>query len=194
MARPLMQHGIGQLEVMFATMTGDTKVLKQLQHELSYRQVPRAYALAEKVAMALRVGEPAKPAIVPAVPPKPRQVDDDLFGEAAEPAVPVFLRPKDSAVGEPTSSPSPAQPRQVPSTEPQFAISADEAYRLLNVTPTTTWEQVEQARQRLVNQAHPAVLAKLSPERQAQVTLDARRVNAAYAVLAARRLESRLEA
>jgi len=192
MARPLMQHGIGQLEAMFASMSGDTKVLKQLENELSYRQVPRAYALAEKVAMALRTGEPAKPANPLAAASPPKQTEGDLFNEVAEPPVPVVLRSKVPPVLEPPASP--AQPRPVSSTEPQFAVSADEAYRLLNVTPATAWEQVELSRQRLVNQAHPALLAKMSPERQTQATLDARRINAAYAVLAARRLGARLEA
>jgi len=42
MPRPLMQQGIVQLEEMFAKCKSDAKLLKQLEHELQYRHVPRA--------------------------------------------------------------------------------------------------------------------------------------------------------
>ena len=45
MPRPLMQHGVGQLEEMFANSKTDASTLKQLERELQYRQVPRALAL-----------------------------------------------------------------------------------------------------------------------------------------------------
>jgi hypothetical protein len=41
MDRPLMQHGVGQLAELFAKSEADHKLLKQLEHELRYRQVPR---------------------------------------------------------------------------------------------------------------------------------------------------------
>ena len=49
MPRPLMQHGVGQLEEMFAKGKSDPKVLKNLELELQYRQVPRAVALLAEV-------------------------------------------------------------------------------------------------------------------------------------------------
>jgi hypothetical protein len=51
MSRPLMQHGVGQLEEMFAKARADPKLLKQLEHELQYRQVPRATVLLAEAAM-----------------------------------------------------------------------------------------------------------------------------------------------
>ena len=45
MPRPLMQHGVGQLEAMFGKGKADAKLLKQLEHELQHRHVPRAVAL-----------------------------------------------------------------------------------------------------------------------------------------------------
>ena len=44
-----MQNGIAQLESLFASSMDDAKVLRKLQEELRYRQVPRAVVLAEKV-------------------------------------------------------------------------------------------------------------------------------------------------
>ena len=41
MPRPLMQHGVGQLEEMFGSCRGSLQVLQQLENELQYRQVPR---------------------------------------------------------------------------------------------------------------------------------------------------------
>jgi len=58
MARPLMQHGVGQLEEMFAKGKADAKVLKQLENELQYRQVPRAVALLAEVQAAMYGGAP----------------------------------------------------------------------------------------------------------------------------------------
>lgn len=49
MPRPLMQQGIGQLEAMFAKGKADTKLLKQLEHELQYCQVLRSVALLSEV-------------------------------------------------------------------------------------------------------------------------------------------------
>lgn len=49
MSRPLMQYGVEQLEEMFAKAKFDLKVLKQLESELQFRQVPRAVALLTEV-------------------------------------------------------------------------------------------------------------------------------------------------
>ena len=68
MTRPLMQHGVGQLEELFSKSKADTKVLKQLEHELQYRQVPRAIALLAEVQAAMYGGAPASP---PATSPTP---------------------------------------------------------------------------------------------------------------------------
>jgi hypothetical protein len=54
MPRPLMQHGVGQLEALFAKSKSDSKVLKQLEHELEHRQVPRALALLAEVQSAVK--------------------------------------------------------------------------------------------------------------------------------------------
>lgn len=63
MSRPLMQHGVGQLEEMFAKAKVDPKVLKQLVHELQHRQVPRAIALLAEVQAAMPGGARTTPAV-----------------------------------------------------------------------------------------------------------------------------------
>ena len=95
MARPLMQHGVGQLEEMFANGKADPKVLKQLENELQYRQVPRAVALLAEVQAAMYGGTPAAPQVAtgpapsPARPPAPAPVSQqaDLWVRPAAPPV-----------------------------------------------------------------------------------------------------------
>jgi hypothetical protein len=71
MPRPLMQHGIGQLETLFASSKVNLKVLKQLEHELQFRQVPRALALLEQVQAAIpTAGSAPAPAETGSVPVK----------------------------------------------------------------------------------------------------------------------------
>jgi hypothetical protein len=176
MARPLMQHGIGELESLFATKTNDVKVLRQLELELSYRQVPRAFALAEKVTKALRTGQPASPP--PASAPKP-QLPADKRSFSPLPSVPVFIPPRPKST-EPAiaAEPTPAV------KQPVAAVSVADAYKILGVSPSASWEQVEQARRQLVDEAHPSKVARLSPERRAHAQQNAKRANAAYGALA----------
>jgi hypothetical protein len=54
MPRPLIQHGVGQLEELFTRERENGRVLLQLQEELTHRQVPRAVDLLTKVRRALK--------------------------------------------------------------------------------------------------------------------------------------------
>ena len=139
MARHLMQHGVGQLEEMFAKGKADAKVLKQLENELQYRQVPRAIALLAEVQAAMYGGTHAapqatnvpsppaaqpltstpvsqpdlweRPATSPAVAP-PKVVRTVV--SAAEPAKPPPVTEAPSA-----SAPSPGPARPRPPTQPE---------------------------------------------------------------------------
>jgi DnaJ-domain-containing protein 1 len=62
-------------------------------------------------------------------------------------------------------------------------MSAEAAYKVLKATPGTPWEVIEQTRRQLVEQANPSRIASLNSERRIQVQADAKRANAAYAVL-----------
>ena len=81
MPRPLMQCGIGDLETLFAKSKTDVEVLKQLEHELQYRQVPRAVALLAKVQAAVFRARSAKP----------EPVDPTVRKTEREPAPPISV-------------------------------------------------------------------------------------------------------
>lgn len=62
MQRPLARHGVVQLEELFSKSKENQKVLKQLEYELKFRQVPRAMALiAEVQALKLEMNESVRP-------------------------------------------------------------------------------------------------------------------------------------
>lgn len=201
MKRTLMQLGIGALEEMFEASKTDAKVLRQLENELQHRQVPRAVALLEQVQLAMKrlassalprgqdelpLEPPAAPAPVP-VPPPP---------ERPAPAVVVVSAPV--ALPTPPSVPSQVRPPAVPpvaapvppvrvESAPIPALSFDDACKLLKVTAGAPWQEVELSRRKLVLLSHPRHVAGMAPERQEAVRDEARRVNAAYAVLSAAR-------
>lgn len=202
MKRTLMQLGIGELEEIFEASKTDAKVLKQLENELQHRQVPRAVALLEHVQMAMkRVASSLLPRAQKELPLEPSAA-------LAAPPVPVPppLAPANSApevvIGAPVVQPTPPsapKPARPPAAEPAAAPSAraerapiaplslDDACKLLKVTLTSPWQEVELARRRLVLLSHPRHVVGMVPERQESVRDEARRVNAAYAVLSAAR-------
>jgi|GEM_PF-1634599 len=190
MARPLMQHGVGQLEVMFAKGKADPKVLKQLENELQYRQVPRAVALLAEVQAAMYGGTPtvSQVATVPAPPPAlqltpaPVSQQPDLWGRPAAP--PVVAAPPAAPVRTVTPAAKPPEAASVAkeSASPP-AMPLEDAYRVLKASPGATWESLEQTRRTLVQQSHPTRWKTMSPEKRAQALAEAKRVNAAYAAL-----------
>ncbi|MBV8033805.1 hypothetical protein [Roseateles sp.] len=66
-------------------------------------------------------------------------------------------------------------------------MSLDDACKLLKVTLGSAWQEVELARRKMVLLSHPRHLVGMAPERQEAVRNEARRVNAAYALLSAAR-------
>lgn len=186
MPRPLMQHGVGQLETLFASSKANLKVLKQLEHELQFRQVPRALALLEQVQAAIRAANSAAaPVTTGSVPAK--QPDLWTQPQAVQPTAP----PPPTAQ-HPSSQPAEQAPAPRPPTAgtppPALSMTFDDACKLLKVAASSPWQEVEQARRQLVQLSHPARVASLTPERRDQVRAEALRVNAAYAVLSATRV------
>lgn len=171
MARPLMQHGVGQLEEMFAKAKADPKVLKQLENELQYRQVPRAVALLAEVQAAMYSAPLATSPVVPAPLPKSPAAPIDV------PPVVVPVRPP-AVPTIPVTAVTP--PKQQPTTP---NIPLELAYKLLRATPASTWESVEQTRRQLVQQSHPARMMLLSQEQCIHALAEAKRVNGAYLAL-----------
>lgn len=200
MKRTLIQLGIGALEEMFATSKTDAKVLRQLENELQHRQVPRAVVLLDQVQMAMKrvassalprtqeelpLEPPAAPAAVPVQPlPTPERV-----APAVVVTVPVS-QPTPSSVPQQASPPAP-KPIPVPQARvepaPIPSMSLEDSCNLLKVTLASPWQEVELSRRKLVLLSHPRHVAGIAPERQEAVRTEARRVNAAYAVLSSAR-------
>ena len=195
MPRPLMQHGVGQLEEMFAKGKADAKLLKQLEHELQYRQVPRAVALLAEVQAAMYGGAAAQqPVGVPAPPPEraPAPVPKQP-GLWECPATPPVVAPL-PATPVRTVTPAFQLPEPPPATTPSSSTPAmplDDAYKALKATPGATWDSIEQTRRTLVQQSHPSRWKALSAEKRAQVLAEANQVNAAYARLSRARCGGR---
>lgn len=198
MKRTLMQLGIGALEEMFATSKTDATVLRQLENELQHRQVPRAVALLDQVQVAMkRVASsalsraqdelPLEPSAAPApVGPPPERPAPAVVASAPValpmlPSVPQQVRPQ--AVP-PVAAPAPTDRVE---RAPIPALSLDDACKLLKVTLAAPWQEVELSRRKLVLLSHPRHVVGMTPERQEAVRDEARRVNAAYAVLSASR-------
>jgi len=186
MVRPLINKGVGQLEELFVKSSADQSVLKQLEHELQNRQMPRAVALLAKVQAAIHSSDPA-PAPTVATPsqkslwdaaPRPtsRPPPEPNISRSPEP---VLAPPKDSAI-------TGRAPRQ-----PVADLTLDDAYRLLKATPDATWESIEQTRRLLIHASHPKKLQNQQEEKRAQVLVEAGRVNAAYAMLSKLRCAGR---
>jgi hypothetical protein len=175
---------------MFVKDKRDLKVLKVLEHELQYRQVPRAVALLAEVQAVMYGATLAAPPVAVPTPPttgplslpvqQPGPGERQLPTPAAQPSAGVQPRPPSVA---------PVVPKQ---TAPPFIDTpVDEAYKLLKATPASTWESIEQTRRLLVQQAHPSRVTLLSAEKCAQARAEAARVNGAYLSLAVARCSSR---
>ena len=188
MPRLLMQHGVGQLEEMFARANADPKVLKQLELELQYRQVPRAIALLADVQAAMYGGTTAtppppvaalahQPVRAPASAPEQASLWDRLSPVLLA-ATPVAAQPR-------TMTPAVSPPATRPQSPPLPTMPLEDACKVLKSTAGATWESIEHARRLLVQQSHPSLLKPLSDEGRTQALADARRANTAYAALLA---------
>lgn len=198
MKRTLMQLGIGALEEMFATSKTDATVLRQLENELQHRQVPRAVALLDQVQVAMkRVASSALSRAQNELPLEPPAAPAPVAPPPERPA-PVVVASAPVALPMPPSVPQQVSPQAVlPVATPARtarverapipALSLDDACKLLKVTSATPWQEVELSRRKLVLLSHPRHVVGMAPERQEAVRDDARRVNAAYAVLSAAR-------
>lgn len=196
MARPLMQHGVGQLEELFAKSKADAKVLKQLAHELQYRQVPRAVALLAEVQAAMSGSTqvaapfpaPKAPAPTPvAVPPPQPSLWDAQPPPAIRTTAPAPAVSPAPVVARVSPAPSPARAALAPAP----AMPLEDAYKLLKATPGSTWESIEQTRRLLVMASHPEKLKALAEGKRAQALAEASRINSAYAALSQARCAGR---
>jgi hypothetical protein len=215
MNRPLMQHGVAQLEQLFASSKSDTKVLKQLENELRYRQVPRAVSLLSEVQAALYVSPDTSKTEAPRVqvakalaPPgdsgsrlKAPPVQPPLWSTPVQQSADTGPKPSQAgaiATGTPAISSLPkagqsgtseARQGQDASAETPLVTLA-EAFRLLKATPSSSWESVEQTRRQGVQASSPSRLAGMTDHQGKEAREQARRLNAAYEVLSRARAAS----
>jgi hypothetical protein len=167
MTRPFMRHRIDDLEKLFQSSKGDVTTLRQLETELSFRQVPRAVTLLSQVRKVLASES---------VPTPSKQ--NDLFEHQAPVALqsPLWTRVA-------TAPPEPAPTQSSPE------MSIEEAYKALRVTPSSTWEAIENSRRQVVGRAHPAKLAAMNDRERSTVKLEAIRANVAYAAISKARTQ-----
>jgi hypothetical protein len=192
MPRPLMQLGVGDLETLFGKSKADARVLKQLENELQYRQVPRAVALLAEVQAAMYGAKPPAPSPTTSQPsPASLPHQPGLWEAPTTPApTPAFAPIAPSRPAEPAKAPTtPAAPTTAQAAQPTMPV--DDAYKLLKATTGSTWESIEQTRRQLVQQSHPTRLVSTSWERRAQALAEAKRVNAAYDALSRARCAGR---
>ena len=173
MVRPLIQRGVGQLEEMFVKGRSDPELLKQLVHELQFRQVPRAVALMTEVRSAMDAIATAPPSSPGAS--VPRTVKGSQQPELWSSQVDgITSGPTKAGDFNQENAPRPAAP---------LDMSLEEACKALRTTPGATWESIEQMRRQLVQQASPIRTTTMSEDKRSQLQAEARRVNAAYATL-----------
>jgi hypothetical protein len=196
MSRPLLSHGIVQLEGLFVAGKSDIDALRELERELQHRQTSRANALLAKVRAAIPLAlvgaaskDPSSPILSRVHEPQagearthPRDVPESV-SDASE-AMSLFS--KSTAVKRHEATPVVPPVRFPP---PAFAVPLEEAYKLLKTTPATPWEAIEETRRTLIQQWHPSQLKAMSVEKRSDALEEAKRINAAYASLSFSRCE-----
>lgn len=187
MSRPLMQNGIGQLEALFASFRLDPKILKELEHELHFRQVPRAVALLAEVQAAMHGAVPsAQPDMPPStlqsrsIPPQQSTLWERVAVPPPVTVTSLELQPRPEM---PTNAAPKASTSAKISQPPAPPIPLEDAYKLLKATSSSTWESIEQTRRQLVQLSHPGRLNSLSAERRDHTLAETKRINAAYAAI-----------
>lgn len=186
MSRPLMQLGVGELEALFAKSKTDIKALKQLEHELLFRQVPRAVALLAEVRTAMGAPTSTSPRVSSALPAPPSSEPRESKTSSTSNLVAPIDRAARSESGDKASEPPILAKPPRPAAP---SMSLEDAYKLLKATASSTWESIEQTRRKAVQESSPLRTAQMSQEKRSQLLAEARRINAACATVYIRRTE-----
>lgn len=169
-ARPFVNLGIEQLEEKFKKNGADPDVIDQLAFELSFRTKPRAVELRAKVLKVKNGGRLTQSAVqlglrlTPETAPKR---DSQCTNDAAPPQTP----PQSESV-----EPLPPTVAVAPSVA---ELSLDQALKVLGLTLSAKWEQVENRRRELVETSNPEKLSSQSQLQRDKSLLLADEVNAA---------------
>lgn len=198
MTRSLAREGVDELEALFEKSKSDLPALKNLINELTYRNTPRAAALLNKAQQVMKFVENHRKKVASTT---AASVDTrDLIGTPTpsqggfEFEVPVFVpavismrqpTPAAPVITQPLSVvlPALAVPLTKESEPAPIEISVEQAYRILKVTPATSWDAIEFSRRQLVARAQPDRVAKLEPAKRQALQDEARIVNIAYKTL-----------
>lgn len=194
MSRPYIQKTIVDLQQIFEASKDNPAELKKLATELAHRKVPKAVALAKKVADVLKGAKPEDPGKGSEPPPMEDPVVEcqgcgqrlriKLSTESREFSCPsckanfhasfsggvlsvVFV--KDNGNSETRGDDEP--------------ITVRDAYKLFEADESTPWEQIELARRRLIQQYHPDKVAALGPKLRTVAEAEGKRINVAFAIL-----------
>jgi hypothetical protein len=162
-----------ELEKLFATSHSDEKMLRALENELGFRQVPRAVALLADVQAVLNGTRH-----MTSSDPRPMTRQEPFPTRQPELWEAIPLPP-------PTSTPPmtiPLRPR-TEASESTPTMTVEEAYKILRATASSTWESIEQIRRQLVQKAHPDNVVGMSADKRSAIQSEANRANVAYSVL-----------
>lgn len=176
MTRPLARAGIDELEALFQANEQNSDELKILESELTFRNTLRATALLDKLKRqrVRSIIDKAKVRVAESsVAKQPPQTLNDTSPKPSE-----TLAAIPSSVSAPVGSPAkPVDPAP-------GLMTMEQAYRILKVSASATWESIEQSRRELVARAQPDKLAGLPEDKKKAVQDETRLVNAAYRLLA----------
>lgn len=184
MSRPFMQNGVDLLQETRTIDNVVPDILEEMERGVQRPNEPRSGAVLVKIhatvgsstsgvrpltrvaSQAWTVAAADEPALL---------VEYPLVRVSAPLLMPAMMQPQPSPMTRVLLNALTQEPVSLP-----LPISVDDACQLLNVTPGSPWESIEQARRGLVMQAHPSNVATLSPNKRARALAEAARVNAAY--------------
>lgn len=206
-ARPLMRCGVAELKAMLALYKTDMNMLTQLEQELVHRQVPRAVELLAQVRATIasdgrsagatqsqRTLQSFTPQgsldLGPSLLPEPLEASEVERASSGTEAVAKPVATKPFEPNKPASNVSPQaaagahEPKVTPIEAEPVVMTLSDAYKTLQANPGSSWESIEMLRRQLVQSSHPRRLEKVPKAQIKQVIQEARRVNAAYAMVA----------
>lgn len=203
-SRPLIQKGIVDLEKIFSETQHDQASLKQLKTELKHRKRARALALLRKVEVALVELERSSE-----IAPVSTQIPNHISTSSEKSVQSTYAK----AVEEPIEDTKPAQtlisasgyppvisiPEIVSQTEhPErrlqssapVSLTLEQAYSVLGVSSSSSWEIIEQTWRTLVERTRPDLITALSDKQKEKVWAKANHVNQAYTILARAKIKT----
>jgi hypothetical protein len=184
--RPLARLGIADLEEVFQKQGEDLTILSRLKHELSFRQVPRALALQERIRKA-ELSQ--KKSLEPEVADSAAKPSVEPSRTSSLPTKQLDLLGAGSKAAEAPKVELPPIPKVTISIEPQPLpqLALDDACKILKVSIGDVWEKVELARRKTVLKSSPIATKGMSGEQVQKLLSEAKLANDAAVVIAARR-------